>query len=140
MMFWDSSAIVPLLLNEARTPAIVALFREDSEQVVWCLTVVEVGSSLARRSREGLEPDMDETARSTLSRLAASWQEVVSLESVRARTLRLLRSHPLRASDALQLAAALLVSDERPESLPFVCLDDRLSEAARREGFSVVPR
>jgi hypothetical protein len=45
----------------------------------------------------------------------------------------------LRAADALQLAAALIVCDERPESLSFVCLDDRLREAARKEGFPVLP-
>lgn len=140
MMFWDSSAIVPLLLNEARTSAVEALVGEDPEQLVWCLTVVEASSSLSRREREGLERDKEETARTRLGFLADRWQEVVSLETVRPRSLRLLRSHPLRASDALQLAAALFVCDERPESLPFVCLDDRLSEAARREGFPVVPR
>jgi len=52
--------------------------------------------------------------------------------------MRLLRIHPLRAADALQLAAALTAA-ENPGALAFVSLDDRLSDAARREGFSILP-
>ena len=51
---------------------------------------------------------------------------------------RLLRVHPLRAADALQLAAAVVAADGEPGSMPFVTLDDRLALAAQREGFPVV--
>jgi predicted nucleic acid-binding protein len=140
MRFWDSSAIVPLVVNEAATPAVEALFREDPGQVVWCLTEVEVHSALARRDRDGsLERGPGVTARESLEELARSWEEVVVLDTVRSRAIRLLRAHPLRATDALQLAAALVVCDERPEGLLFVSRDDRLSDAARKEGFSVLP-
>jgi len=55
------------------------------------------------------------------------------------RARRLLGLHPLRAADALHLAAALVACDERPHALPFVTLDERLVDAARREGFAVLP-
>ncbi len=58
---------------------------------------------------------------------------------LRERAGRLVASHPLRAADALQLAAALVWCDEAPQGTAFVCLDDRLREAARREGFAVLP-
>lgn len=50
---------------------------------------------------------------------------------------RLLRVHALRAADALQLAAAIAASEADPASLKLVTLDERLAEAARREGFPV---
>jgi predicted nucleic acid-binding protein len=50
---------------------------------------------------------------------------------------RLLRVHALSAADALQLAAAIAASEADPASLALVTLDDRLAEAARREGFLV---
>jgi hypothetical protein len=71
--------------------------------------------------------------------LSDRWEEVGAVEIVRSRALRLLNTHPIRAGGALQLAAALIACEERPELLPFVCLDDRLRDAARREGFSVLP-
>lgn len=71
--------------------------------------------------------------------LSERWHEIGSLELVRSRALRFLNTHPLQAANALQLAAALVVRDERPESLSFVCLDDRLRDAARPERFRVLP-
>jgi uncharacterized protein len=140
MRFWDASAIVPLVVNDAATPAVSALFREDPGQIVWCLTEVEVQSALARRGRDGsLEREAGITARESLGELARSWEEVVVLDLVRLRAIRLLRAHPLRAADAVQLAAALVVCEERPEGLPFISLDERLNDAARKEGFPVLP-
>jgi hypothetical protein len=60
--------------------------------------------------------------------------EVSPPTRVRDFALRLLRTHALRASDSLQLAA-----EEEPAALGFVCLDERLSVAAQREGFTVAP-
>jgi aminopeptidase N len=51
---------------------------------------------------------------------------------------RLLRVHPLRAADSLQLAAALAIAGDDPSELGFVCLDQRLVEAARKEGLDVI--
>jgi hypothetical protein len=51
----------------------------------------------------------------------------------------LLNTHPLRAADAVQLAAALVACEERPQVLSFVCVDDCLRESARKEGFPVLP-
>jgi hypothetical protein len=47
--------------------------------------------------------------------------------------------HEIRTADAFQLAAALAASDEEPETIPVVTLDERLALAARREGFPVLP-
>ena len=139
MKFWDSSTITSLLIDEAPTAILRALDEKDPQQTVWCLTQVEIASAVARRVREGLPSDQQEAIRAACTVLSERWQEIGSLEIVRSRALRLLNTHALRAADALQLAAALVASAERPESLPFVCLDDRLRDAARREGFAVLP-
>ena len=139
MKFWDSSAILPLLLDERTSASVAAVYEDDERQVVWCLTEVEAVSALARRERQGGKPVDVERARTTLKILSERWEEVTSVESVRTRAIRLLGTHGLRAADALQLAAALVFCDEQTESLPFVCLDDRLSEAARKERFPVLP-
>jgi len=139
MRFWDSSAILSLLLKEKGSVEALNVYREDPEQAVWCLTEVEVVSALARRVREGIELDDENVARTQFRFLVGRWSEISSLESVRVRALRLLGIHPLRAGDALQLAAALVYCNEQTEALPFVCLDDRLADAARKERFPVLP-
>lgn len=140
MRFWDASAIVPLLVQEPERARVLALLDEDPELLVWWGTPVECTSALARREREGALAAAGVTeASARLRRLAQAWQEVLAVDHVRATAQRLLRVHPLRAADALQLAAAVVASEHEPASLPFVCLDERLSEAAAREGFLVLP-
>ena len=70
--------------------------------------------------------------------LARRWDEVVDLFATRSRAVALLARHSLRAADAAQLAAALLVAEDDPAGLEFVCLDERLAVAAEREGLRVV--
>ena len=72
-----------------------------------------------------------------LRQLAAGWHEVDPSDEIRETAARFLRVHPLRAADALQLAAAFAAAERRPASLEIVTLDDRLANAARKEGFAV---
>lgn len=139
MRFWDASAIVPLLVSEPQTRRLMPLLEKDAEVLVWWGTPVECTSALARREREGALSAAGVTAAlGRLRELADGWQEVLPTDPVRSTAQRLLRVHPLRAADALQLAAALVAAEHEPASLDLVCLDDRLAEAARREGFAVV--
>jgi hypothetical protein len=46
--------------------------------------------------------------------------------------------HPLSAADAMQLGAAMLAADDRPETLDLVTLDQTLARCARLEGFRVL--
>jgi predicted nucleic acid-binding protein len=140
MRFWDSSALLPLALREPASAEMERLLRADSDLVIWWVAPLECASALARSVREGrLSLAAEGAARSVLERLRASAFEVRPLEEVRARAGRLLAVHPLRAADALQLAAALVWCRERTADAPFVCLDDRLRLAAAREGFQVLP-
>jgi uncharacterized protein with PIN domain len=53
MRFWDTSALVPLLVREAATPWAESLLAEDGEMVVAWIAETEAISALARRKREG---------------------------------------------------------------------------------------
>ena len=139
MRFWDASAIVPLLVAEAQTRQVQALAAGDPVMLVWCATAVECASALARLARDGM---LDETAETQafdrLRHVASGWHEVDAGDQVRETAVRFLRVHPLRAADALQLAAAFVLAERRPSTLELVTLDDRLAVAARKEGFVVL--
>ena len=139
MKFWDASAVVPLVASEKATGACRSVLAEDTDIVVWFLTPVEVISALTRRLREtSIKPIEFSRAKQQLAVLEKAWSEVISVERVRERARRLLETHPLRAADSLQLAAALLTSEETPQGFPFVTLDRRLGDAAEKEGFHVI--
>ena len=139
MRFWDTSAILPLLVDEPQTKAMVELMGDDPAAAVWWLTSVECWSALARLEREARLTEAGVTAAAALLQAAARrWTEIPPIERVRDQASRLLRLHPLRTGDALQLAAAVVLADFEPRTLPLVTLDDRLAVAARREGFEVL--
>ena len=140
MRFWDSSAIISLLVREATSGTLKALLEEDLAVAAWWSTPIECTSAIGRRERSG-EMDADEIvlALSRLAELAESWTEVAPSKPVRDTAVRLVRAHELRAADALQLAAAIVASESQPETLELVTLDDRLATAAAREGFRVLP-
>jgi len=136
MRFWDSSAITPLLVVEPDSSLREQQLSADSEMLVWFGTLAEVESSLARRKRLGQLPAEPELrARRHFDELSAHWTEVAPTNEVRARAIRLLRVHSLRAADAFQLAAALIFCREQPQHLPFLTADQRLRTAASLEGF-----
>ncbi|HSW51014.1 MAG TPA: PIN domain-containing protein, partial [Bryobacteraceae bacterium] len=136
----DSSALVPLIVDEPASLPIRALFRAGGSTVVWWASPVECASALERRRRAGqLKYEERNHSERLLSQLAAVWTEVQPGRAVRECALRLLRSHELRAADALQLAAALVWAEDEPSGRAFVCLDERLREAARQSGFTVLP-
>lgn len=140
MKFWDASAIVPLLINEENTEYCIGAAADDPRMLVWCLSRVEVVSALCRRAREGqIGAEEIEQAKKRLAIIMSRADEVTAVDRVRARALRLLEVHPLRAADACQLGAALVGSREDPERLTIVCFDGRLKSAATKEGFVVNP-
>lgn len=140
MRFWDTSAIIPLCLKEPETPRVRRLAQEDGAIVVWWAAPVECYSAFARLRREKvLTRAQEDQARAIVARLAAVWTEIEPSSEVRDRAGRVLLLHPLRAADSLHLAAALVWTGGSTEDHHFVCLDDRLREAARSEGFLLMP-
>lgn len=139
MRFWDASAIVPLLVEQPASAALAELQRAGAPMAVWWGTPVECWSALARVRRDGLlDARQEEEAARMLEILSQAWLEVLPTPDVRAHARRVLRLHPLRAADALQLAAALVWAGSPPAG-EMVVLDGRLAEAARLEGLSVLP-
>ncbi|MDP3910165.1 MAG: type II toxin-antitoxin system VapC family toxin [Gemmatimonadales bacterium] len=140
MKFWDSSAIAALLLQEPRTNDLLAILDADRVVVAWWGTPVECTAAVARRERErALTVAAAGAALARLRMIASAWQEILPEGTLRAVAERLVRVHPLRSADSLQLAAAIVAAGHEPATLEFVSLDQRLNEAAAREGFVVLP-
>ena len=137
--YWDASALVPLMVRQQQSLAAWQELDGHRGIITWWGTRIECASALARLIREGLmQPPAADVSRVRFRLLADNWEEVGASEPVRQTALRLLRTHVLRSGDALQLAAAIAACEGAPDSLAFVTLDDRLAEAASKEGFPIV--
>ena len=140
MRFWDSSALLPLIVRETTSDKVAELLQDDSAVSVWWGTWIECSVSVSRLRREGKLSEQNEgQARTRLDRLATGWNEVPPTNNLRTLASLLSRDHPLKAADALQLAAALRWCEGDTIGAGLVCLDNQLRRAASDEGFDVLP-
>ena len=138
MKFWDSSAVVPLLVEQEASPRVAAWVAADDAMVLWTLSPIEVVSALRRLVREEvIEEELGRLAEARMYEMVRACHVVIDVEPVKTLATRLLRLHPLRAFDALQLGAALHWAEGHPQGRTLHTLDGRLALAAQREGFIV---
>lgn len=103
------------------------------------LTPIEIASVLWRRRHAGrLRVDEHHDADVLFAELSARWNEVAYTSLTVEASLDVITRYPLRTLDAMQLAAAIVLSDA-PSQIAFVTLDRNLAAAARAEGFTVSP-
>ena len=141
MRYWDASALVPLLVAERDTELVRSWLSDDDRIVTWVWTRTQIVGAVERRTREGsLSRSQRREVLRRLDAFARSWDEVTDGLAVRSRANALLARHPLRAADAGQLGAALLVQEQIAGVLDFVCLDRRLSSAAELESLRATHR
>lgn len=139
MKYWDSSALVPIVVKEAPSRRLLKLLADDLVVVTWWGSEVECASAIARLERDNKMTNAAVAeAFKRLDQLQKGWHQVQPSASLKPAAKTLLRLHDLRAADALQLAAAIAASEQQPHTLDFVCLDARLAQAAERQGFSVI--
>ena len=138
MRFWDSSALVPLLVEQDASSRVAAWVTADDTMALWTLTPVEIVSALRRLVRaEALGEEVARLAETRMEEIVRACHVVTDVEPVKSRVTRLLRLHPLRAFDALQLGAALHWAEGHPQGRTLHTLDSLLALAAQREGFLV---
>jgi predicted nucleic acid-binding protein len=138
--FWDTSAVVPLCCRQDASQVARRLLRRYTRAVAWWGSSVEAVSAFNRLAREGkLTAKGLKQAAARLEVLRRTWSEVLPTARVRHLAERLPEQYGLRALDSFQLAAALVWCREHPRRRVFVCLDERLTEAAAKAGFDVAP-
>jgi len=142
MRFWDSSAILPLVIEQQPFSRTCQLLLADrGARAVGFSARIECRSGVERLFREGLLPAVDRArAVADLDALLDRFDVVAFSNSVENRALELLGRHELRALDAMQLACALALRGGRTARLvAFVSCDRRLGRAAAAEGLDLVP-
>ena len=140
MMFWDSSALVPLVVEEAQSKIMTEILEQDGQIAVWAISFIEVQAAVGRKRRENkLNSPQRRKALELLSDLEKRWSEIGLSDSLKRRAGRHVEVHPIRTGDALQLAAAEEARGESEAVDTMVCLDSRLRSVAEREGFRLLP-
>ena len=138
MTFLDSSLLVRRYAGRRGAPA--AATRDLLQDfAVSDIARVEVPSALQRRVREGqLDPRGAKAALDAFARDLRSLTRVGVDDRVLDGSAALLKRHPLRSLDAIQLASALRLAHGAPGPVTFGSADARLNAAARAEGLELL--
>jgi hypothetical protein len=135
--FWDASVLVPLCVDQTSTP-LAFRFNSKYQKAVWWATHVEIVSALTRiLRRQEITPLEYAQALQQAEGLANLWDVVAPSVNVERHARALLELYPLRAADALQLAAALEWCEGKSKGQVFLSFDQRLREAAGLAGFTL---
>jgi predicted nucleic acid-binding protein len=143
--YLDTSALVKRYVNETGSSWLQATLETAPRPSVILvhLAIVEMTSALMRRVREGAvsAPEYIRIQNAFLSDCLDHYELVTAADDIIDQANRLLEEHPLRAYDAIHLAAAVvsnqaLLAGNLPP-LIFVSADDRLNQAASLEGLPV---
>ena len=136
MEFWDSSALLPLVVHQRAFSLLCrrALVGSGPRAVAF-LARIECRSGLARLVRDGVLTDAErDRASRALDALLARFDVVAFSSTVEQHALDLLVRHGLRALDAMQLGCALALRAGRHTlRVSLACCDRRLARAARGE-------
>jgi uncharacterized protein len=137
--YFDASALVKRYVRETGSVMVRQLLASGIVATSR-LSEVEVASGIVRRAREGaFTAARRDRALAAVQRDMPAFAIVEVIPDVTADALALLLRHPLRASDAIQLASCLYLQRQLNQPVPLVAFDRRLLDAARAEGVSVVP-
>ncbi len=136
--YFDASALVKRYVWETGSTTVRRLLASGIPATSR-LSEIEIASGIIRRAREGaFPPARRDRMLAALQRDLPAVAVVEMIPDVTAGARALLLRHPLRSGDAIQLASCLYLQRELGGPVAFVAFDQRLVNAARAEGLTVV--
>jgi predicted nucleic acid-binding protein len=139
ILFFDTSALVKLYIDEPGSAEVAALADEAASLGACRIAWIEFMSALARRTRE--QPGVADGIAQARRRFVEDWARLLVIEVTQ--PLAELagdyaEAFALRAYDSVQLAAVQTLHLELPGEVRFACFDGRLLKAARVLGIAPV--
>jgi predicted nucleic acid-binding protein len=145
ILYLDTSALVKLIIREDSTADAVAWFERADLIASSVITYAEACSALGQNDRRrGNTPSQ---LGEWLIALDGHWREVMRVPVAEWPAGKLALAHRLRGMDAVQLAAAITLRERLragtmgsppAAEVAFAGFDQRLLEAAEREGFATL--
>jgi uncharacterized protein len=133
-LFADSSALAKRYIADQKSEEFDQVLQRATGLTVSVLCIPEIISALCGRRRERLLTAVQySTAKSALEADLADAAIIQITDEVTLKSIRLLETNPLRSSDAVQIASALIWRADI-----FVSADARQCAAAKASGLEIV--
>lgn len=135
ILYLDTSALMKRYFQEPYSGDVADLWKRASEIVISSVGYAETLAAFFRKKREAALDDA--RVAQILEAFKADWNSFIRVavcDDLNGIVDNLASRYPLRGFDAIHLASALTVKKRLNQAFLFCCFDDRLSDAARKEG------
>jgi len=140
ILYLETSALLKRYFKEAGSVEIVSKWKEAAAIITSSVAYAETLASLYRKKREiSMNRTIFESILRSFRRDWASFIRVEVTDDLNESIDKIVANHPLRGSDAIHLASALIIHERIPEQFLFACFDKTLSQAAQMEGLKTLP-
>lgn len=140
ILYLDTSALVKRYFLEPYSDDVISMWKSATQIITSFVAYAETMASIYRKKREaGLA---DKLIRKITESFHRDWESFIHVEvndALNRYIDQVVKRHPLRGFDAIQLASAMVIHERFPEDLIFACFDDRLVHAAGSEGIEIFP-
>jgi uncharacterized protein len=140
ILYLDTSALVKRYVKETFSDLVITLWNGAEEIVTSSVAYAETMASFFKKKREC--GSGDGVIKEALDSFQKEWLGFIRVEvndGLNGHIRKVVEKHPLRGFDAIHLASALLIQERLPGEFTFACFDNRLLEAAEKEGLMVFP-
>jgi len=138
--YLDTSALVKKYFQETFTDDIIGIWRQAEAIVTSAVAYAEAMAAFYRKNREN--PVGAGRLARVIKTFQADWGSLIRVEvtnDLNPLIDDLVSRHGLRGFDAIHLASALIFGERAPEPLLFACFDEKLLQAALKEGLETFP-
>jgi predicted nucleic acid-binding protein len=140
ILYLDTSALVKRYFKEPYSDQVIAQWQDATEIVTSSVAYAETLAAIHRKKRESaLDDDLVKKIADALRRDWNSFVRIHVNEELNEYIDRAIQGHPLRGFDAIHLASALIMNDQFPGNVFFMCFDQTLTQAAIKEGIKTFP-
>ena len=140
ILYLDTSALVKRYFKEPYSDQVIAKWRDANEIVTSSVAYAETLAAIYRKKRElALKDDL---VKKIADALRTDWNGFIRIhvnEELNEYIDRAIEGHPLRGFDAVHLASAMVMNEQFPDNMLFICFDQTLIQAAIKEGIKTFP-
>lgn len=135
-VFFDTSALIKRYIDEPGTSLIENIFRESDSIFVSAISEIEAHSTFKRLLVEKAVSPSDYLVLKEEFGMDFRHFNVIPMDDpVIENAKKMIENHRLKTLDSIQLGSALSLIDEIDA---FICSDEKLIRAAKKEGFETV--
>ena len=140
ILYLDTSALLKKYFKEPGSAEVIGRWKKAKGIVTSSLAYAETLASFYRKKREvTINAKMFGTILGSFRRDWRSFIRVEVSDDLNETIDKIVDDYPLRGSDAIHLASALIIDEAVPESLLFACYDKKLTLAAQKAGLQTLP-